>query len=546
MLDRATVLTYFRNRDRGRILSLLAAVFVLYLPFLGSPLFFDDLTFFYNGIASYYAHSGFHFELRWLPQATLGWTEMLFSNVVTHFFHLGNVLLHAGSTVLLFYLLRRLMAAATGADEKTGPAVWGAWFGALLFALHPVAVYAAGYVVQRSILMATFFALLTQIAYLRGLLTGQVRWLVLAVLCYFMAAFSKEHSILTLALLAAETWLLRPALRASSRSLWTAWAALLCVGVLVVLRVKGVFGVPYEPLAAELFKGEGVAHSSGMQPHILSALTQGGLFFKYLLLWAAPAPGWMSIDMRVPFIASLADWRGWAGMGAFLLYGAVSLGLLLKRGRVGLLGLALLYPWLQFVTEFSAIRVQEPFVLYRSYLWMPGLALLAPLLLQRWPSRHMRYALAAATVALAALAAHQLWVFSDGYRLWKQAEQALPSDKIAGADRIYFNLGQAEEGRGMLPQAVADLEHALALSPQYAPVHFELGWIYFRQGRADDAMAQFDQAIAIDPNLGSAYFGKAMILKQRHEDAQAAVMMAKACDLNAQIACLIVKGRINR
>jgi protein O-mannosyl-transferase len=546
MFDRATVLNYFRSRDRGWILALLAAVFLLYSPFLGSPLFFDDLTFFYGGIASRYAHSWFHLDLRWLPHATLGWTEMLFSNVVTHFFHLGNVLLHAGNTLLLFYLLRRLMAAATGAGERTGAVAWGAWFGALLFALHPVAVFAAGYVVQRSILMATFFALLTQLTYLRGLLTGQARWFALAVLCYFMAVFSKEHSVLTPALLAAETLLLRPGIRARARSLWVTWGALFCVGLLVALRAKGVFGVPYEPLAAELFKNEGVAHSSETQQHLLSVLTQGGLYFKYLLLWVLPAPGWTSVDMREPFIASLSDWKGWAGMAAYLLYGGVALRLLLKGGRMGLLGLALLYPWLQFLLEFSTIRVQEPFVLYRSYLWMPGLALLVPLLLQQWTSRSIRYGLAIAALALAALAAHQLWVFADGYRLWKQAEQALPNDRIAGADRIYFNLGQAEEGRGMLTQAVADLEHSLALSPQYAPVHFELGWIYLREGRDRDAMVQFDQAIAIDPNMGGAYFGKAMILKQRHEDAQAAAMMEKACDLNSQIACLIVRRRIDR
>jgi hypothetical protein len=546
MLDRATVLNYFRSRDRGWTLALLAAVFLLYAPFLGSPLFFDDLTFFYSGIASFYAHTWFDFDLRWLPHASLGWTEMLFSNVVTHFFHLGNLLLHAGNALLLFHLLRRLMTAATGADDKTGAIAWGAWFGALLFALHPVAVYAAGYVVQRSILMATFFALLTQLAYLRGLLNGQTRWLVAAVACYFMAVFSKEHSILTLALLAAETVLLRPRIRANARSLWLAWAVLAGIGLLVVLRAKGVFGVPYEPMAAELFKDEGVVAPGTAAPHALSVLTQCGLYFKYLLLWVVPNVGWMSIDMREPFLASFADWRGWAGAGAFLLYGAVAFRLLLKRGRTGLLGLALLYPWLQFVLEFSSIRVQEPFVLYRSYLWMPGLALLIPLLVTRWPVARTRYALGVAAVVLALLSVDRLWVFADGYRLWSDAARLLPAEPIAGADRIYFNLGQAEAARSMLKEAAADFERALAISPQYAPVHFELGWVYFRQGRAEDAMGQFDQAIALDPALGSAYFGKAMILKQRHEDKQAAAMMAKACDLHSQMACLVVKGRIVR
>ncbi len=543
MPDRSAVLDYFRSRDRGWTLTLLAAVCLLYAPFLGSPLFFDDLTFFYSGIAASYAHSWFAFDLRWLPNASLGWTEMRFSNLVTHFFHLGNLLLHAGNTVLLFHLLRRLTSAATGGDEKNPSIAWGSWFGALLFALHPVAVYAAGYIVQRSILMATFFALLTQLAYLRGLLTGQARWLALAAVSYFMAVFSKEHSVLTLALLAAETYLLRPQLRASARSLWLAWGALVSIAVLVILRAKGVFGVPYEPMAVQLFKDEGVANGSAT-PHVLSMLTQCGLFFKYLLLWVFPNTGWMSIDMREPFVASLSDWRGWVGAGAFLAYGGVALRLLLRRGGTGLLGLALLYPWLQFMLEFSSIRVQEPFVLYRSYLWMPGLALLVPLMMARWQFNKMRYVLGVAALALAVLAANRLWVFADNYRLWDDAARLLPNEHVAGADRIYFNRGQAEEGRGMMNEAAADFQRALAISPLYAPVHFELGWVYFRQGREQDAMDQFDEAIARDPTAGRAYFGKAMILKQRHQDEQAAAMMEKACEMHSQIACLIVKGRI--
>src|SRR5512146_1537688 len=129
---RATLLNYFRSRDRGWMLSLFAAVCLLYLPFLGSPFFFDDLTFFFRGAAEQYAHSGFNFTLRWLPYATLGWTEMAFSNVVTHFFHLGNLLLHVASVIVLFYLLRLLVGAAIP-DLKDSPAVVrGAWFGALI------------------------------------------------------------------------------------------------------------------------------------------------------------------------------------------------------------------------------------------------------------------------------------------------------------------------------------------------------------------------------------------------------------------------------
>lgn len=543
MFFRAKVLNYFRSRDRGLILSLLAAVCLLYLPFLGSLFFFDDLTFFFGGAAEQYAHSWFRFDLRWLPYATLGWTEMWFSNVVTHFFHLGNLLLHAANVIMLFYLLRLLAGTAIPDNKNPGVVVWGTWFGALIFAIHPVAVYAAGYVMQRSILMATFFALLTQFAYLRGLLTGNARWLVLAAAAYFLAVFSKEHSVMTLALLAAETVVLRSQTRASARILWLAWAAFFSIGLLIILRAKGVFGTPYEAMAADLFKQEGIVESTPML-HLLSALTQAGLFFKYLLLWVLPNPAWMAIDMREPFVSSWLSWQGWLGAIGFAAYGALGVWLLLRPRWVGLAGLALLYPWMQFVLEFSTIRVQEPFVLYRSYLWMPGLMLFIPLLLAKWPNRKTLFSLGFAALLLAPLAVNRLWVFADSYRLWNDAVLLLPNDGVPGADRILFNRGQAEEAANKWDAAIADFQRAVNISPQYAPVRFELGWANAMTGRYQDAMTQFDAAITDDPAFANAYYGKAMLLKMRHEDKQAAELMAKSCELKNAMACLIVKGHI--
>ncbi len=543
MSYRAKLSAYFGSRDRGWTLALIAAVFALYAPFLGSPFIFDDSTFFLSGVAKLYAHSLPNLGLRWLPYATLGWTEMAFSNVVTHFFHLGNLLLHAANAILLFHLLRLLAVNIMPAGYDPKALAWGAWAGALVFAIHPVAVYAVGYVVQRSILMAVMFALIMQLAYLRGLISGRWWWLALSAAAYLVAVFSKEHSVLTPALLAAETFLLRGQIRASKRALWLAWAAFCLAAPLIVMVDKGILGAPYEAMAAELFKQEGVVQS-GFTLHLLSILTQMGLFFKYLLLWVIPNPAWMSIDMREPFLPGLDAWQGWAGAAAFLLYGIIGVRLLLKSGGKGLLGLAMLYPWLQFVLEFSSIRVQETFVLYRSYLWMPGLMLVFPLLADKWRGRLPLLAGGVLVVLLGAAAVDRLWVMADPYRLWNDAVLALPNEKAAGADRIYFNRGQTEAGMGRLDDAIADFRRSLAISPQYAPVHFELGWALARLNRFDEAMAEFDKSIELDPRFPNAYFGKGLLLKMRHQGAQAAELMAKACELKHAMACLLSKGYV--
>jgi tetratricopeptide (TPR) repeat protein len=545
MSFRTKLFTYLCQRDRGWIISLLVAVFIVYLPFLGNPFIFDDFPFFKSDVVSLYATSMFHFDLRWLPYASLGWTYAIFSDVNTYFFHLGNVLIHVGNVILLFYLLRQLVGAVISERDKPNLAIWGAWLAALLFACHPVAVYATGYIIERSILLATFFALVMQLAYVRALLTGDKRWLILAVIGYFMAGFSKEHSVLMPAVLAAQHILLRRkshlSLQKADRSaLLLCWGAFLAIGLLLVLRAKGVLGAPYEPTATIMFAQQGLVASTPML-HLLSALTQAGLFFKYLLLWLLPNPAWMSVDMREHFISSLGEWQGWAGGLAFIAYGVLAFRLLLSGGGKGLVGLALLYPWLQFPVEMAGIRVQEPFVLYRSYLWMPGMMLVFPLLLLRFPGRRTALALSLGVLLLLPLAWNRLWVFGDNYRLWNDAVLLLPSEQVAGADRILYNRAYAAAGMGRWTDAVIDYEKVVALQPLVAVVQHDLGVAYANLNRYQEAIAQFDTAINLDPEYAKAYFDKGMAQKRLHQDELAMLQMKKSCELKYAMACLIVK-----
>jgi hypothetical protein len=95
-----------------------------------------------------------------------------------------------------------------------------------------------------------------------------------------------------------------------------------------------------------------------------------GLFFRYGLLWLIPNVGWMSIDLRPAFPLSLASAQAIASVLAYLGLLAASAWLVLRRSDVlGLIGLCLLFPLLMFGTEFGTVWIQDPFVLYRSYLW---------------------------------------------------------------------------------------------------------------------------------------------------------------------------------
>ncbi len=530
---------YLIARDRGLILMLLAAISLIYLPFLGSPFVFDDLGFFKGDEPEIYAYSPYIFNLRWLPYASLGWTYVIFNDLDTHMYHLGNLLLHFGNVILLFYLLREIVSAVMPNLERPASIVQGAWLGALVFACHPVAVFAVGYVIQRSILMATMFALVMQLAYIKGLLSGNKRWLLLAVVAFLLAGFSKEHSVMMPAVLLAQTLLLRHRNQLGRFELGLTWAAFFAIAILLVLSSKGVLGNAYEPTANLIFEQQGLVATTPML-HLLSALTQAGLFFKYLLLWILPNPSWMSADMREHFMTGLDEWQGWAGALAFVAYGVIAFRFLLRPQWLGLLGLAMLYPWVLFMVELVGVRVQEPFVLYRSYLWMPGLMLFFPWLVSRSPDRRTLI-----TVLLLALLIplswNRLWVFADNYRLWNEAALLLPNEKAVGADRIYFNRGQTLATQGRWLEAGQDFERAVSLSPKLPQIHKELAMAYANQGRYPEALTQLDEAIRLEPRFAVAYYFKGMVLKRLNQKELAMQQMEKSCELRYSLACLIVK-----
>lgn len=529
--------------QRNQFWLLARVIGLVYLPFLGSDFFFDDIMFF-GATAKYYAASGFQFDLRWFPYASLGWSVRIFSDVVPHFFHLGNALIHFGNVVLLFVLIRRITEAAL--PHAPRPVIaQGALLAALIFAVHPVAVYAVGYVVQRSILMATFFGLLMYWAYLRGAFSGENRWLLISVVSYFIACFSKEHSALLPVALAALAMLLREHNKLNNKALWWVWLSYLGIFMLVVLRAKGVFGSPYEAMAAQLFEQQGIVAGTPML-YLLSVMTQAGLFFKYLFLWLLPNPDWMSVDMREQFIPGLTAWQGWLGISGYIAYGAVAFRWLLRGGSKGLVGFALLYPWLLFPIEFSSIRVQEPFVLYRSYLWMPGLMLLVPLALLRFPRWRTHLAMVAVVLLLIPLSWNRLWVFADNYRMWDDAARLLKNERVAGADRIYFNRGEAEMAREKWQPAALDFERSAAISPQLEPIHYLLGVSYANSGRYEDALAQFDVALKINAKDDRVYYAKGMVLRGLGRGDEAKQQMKISCELENALACLILTGEFKR
>ena len=526
-----------------QFIFLALAVIALYGNFLSSPPVFDDLPFFQTDHPEN-PQTFFSFDLRWLPYATIEWTRALAGENLV-WLRLENMVLHIINIFLLFVFLRRLFGAVLAEETVTptnpqvsGPLAssWLAFFGALLFALHPVAVYGAAYLIQRTSLMATLFALMTWCLFLEGLIRNSQRWLLASSVTYLLAVLAKEHAIMVPAVSAALLLLLQKPSKQLLSRVWPTFVlyGLVALFILYQMKTRNILGYAYEPGGSALLSRKGIDPESA---YPLSMLTQSFLYFKYLLLWLLPNTAWMSVNMLENFATRLWSWPETAGLAGFILYPIIAIRLLLQRKKKGLLGFALLCPWLLFATELSAIRIQEVFVLYRSYLWMPGIFAALPFLFQKLPAKYASVILVAVALAFTPLTWNRLTTFSSPVLLWDDALQLASKKNYTGIGKIYLNRGVASAQQRLYPQAIQDLSEAIRLIPRNSVIYNNRATAYRESGQYAAAVKDYNIAILLNPGSYAAYFGRAKTYESLGNPIAALQDYAQSCQMGVAEAC---------
>lgn len=488
------------HQTRVSVALLLMCVAGLYGQFLWNPIIFDDLYFFMadgQGTQPVDHLVYVPLELRSLPYATLAWTKALFGLDLVYF-RLGNLLLHAATVLALYALLKYIFSVAyTGKTSESLSANQAALLAAFLFALHPMATYAVGYLVQRTIIMATMFGLLSMLVYAKGSVENKPWWLWCSVPLYYLSAYSKEHAIMLVATLCALTVLLHSDWPAKFKARWFLFAVMAGIAILVVLSRKELAGSAYEPDAKGL-----LGKDMGALAYPLSLITQCGLFFKYVLLWILPNTAWTSIDMREPFVRSLVSPYA-AAVLAYAMWGATAMWLLSKRGNKGLAGFAMLFPWVLFFSELYSVRIQEPFVLYRSYLWASAGFSVLPVVLAGANRRILILVFSVVGLTFFILSMERMATFSNPILVWEDAKKLVEGkSKALGAERIYYNLGRHQLQRDMLKSSEKNLLEAISIDPNFAQAHGALGAVYIKQGLWEKSIAEYTVASTINQKRG--------------------------------------------
>jgi tetratricopeptide (TPR) repeat protein len=509
------MLTSMNSKTRFLVfLMLVIACISLYYPWRNNPLVFDDSNILKSTALFDYAQTPFSLLPRQFPYFTLGF-ENLMSGGDIHISRYVNIALHALNAFLLFLLSHQLL---TRFASRKRACITATALG-MVFVVHPTAVYAVGYLVQRTTLFATLFLLLSALLLDQALVKRSAPRAILAGACYGLAVFSKEHALTGL-LGVLGIVLTNPSIRGTERYkivlafLLTALPAALWVASLKL----GFVGAAYEPDAHELISAAGFPDAgSRLGNWALSAALQCLFFFRYWAFWWWPNPSGMAIDIRPDFnLLSHFPWVAVGPLGFAVLVGAVTYIALsnTRKPALNLVAYGLLWAMGLFLVELSTVRFQEPVVLYRSYLWAPGFLLALAGLASLIPARVASAVGIAAVLVLFPLAWGRLGQFSSELALWQEAGQKLPQATAPGAIRIHYNIAAFQAGAGHLDAALQDYEWVISHEPGLFQGYWGRSSVHLAKNQLAEAQTDLETVIRLKPDFGMAYFQLGALFKR--------------------------------
>jgi Flp pilus assembly protein TadD len=448
------------------------------------------------------------------------WLEWRLWGMAASGYHVTNLLLHLGSAVLLWAILRDL-------------SIPGARLAALLFLVHPVNVESVAWIAQRKNTLSMFFFLLSIRWFLRGpSAEGRAPrsyWLSLA--AFILAMLSKGSVAVLPGVLLLIVW-------------WKHGR----ITIRDVIRVAPFFVVSAALTLVNIwFQSHYTTAPIRDVSLIERALGAGGIVWFYLYKALLPInlvfiyPQW---EIRA------GDVLWWLPLTAAVLVTAI---LMWQRTRP--MARALLGVWLFFglalvpVMGWTDVYFMKFSLVadHYAYIAVIGVAIgVAAGLTTLVRQRAWHWALVA---VLGVLTFRQSTLYADAERLYRATLEANPSTWLAHndlgvvvADRapdealrhfreaVRLEPGQIEPQNnlchtaahvGLLDEAVKACSATIRLDPTIAAAHNDLGGALASQGRIDAARPEFEAAVRLDPGYADAHNNLANVYATTGRDGEA-------------------------
>lgn len=427
-------------------------------------------------------------------------------------FYLTNIVIHAATCSLLWYLLILL-----GSEKRI------ALLMTLLYAMHPLFVQTVAWSPSRGDMLITLFGLISFIAFLKYVRTGKGWFLLIHVLAYALALFSKESAVLIPVLCYGWLFLFKEERRVSVKGL-------IAPGVFYLLFIAMFFYI-----RNEIVKISVPDNQIGILVMLRNARTLPELLFKFFIpvgLTPMPAFGrgstiaglviigllaWMSIRSKP------ASFRLFLfGMAWFLLftapalvyvnkYGSASCDYMEHRGYLPSVGLLIfLALWLSGRSGLKAYKYVPAFLLVLTGIF----GIYTGLYAGTYKDSVTYFDRAVKKNPASAVA----WYCRGTTRFLEREDYPGALSDFETALKLYPAFGQAYLNRGYCKEqlndnegAILDYRMAAKVAPETYEPHAALAFLFYNLGDKGLAAGQYDTAILLNPGFSVGYYHRGLL-----------------------------------
>ncbi len=405
-------------------------------------------------------------------------------------FHFVNILFHAGTSVLLFFIASRLLPESRPSPfpRMLSPAL----LIALLFAAHPVHTEAVAWIAGIMDVSFTFFFLLSLYLYMRSGAGNKVTY-TLSVASFFLSTLCKEPALTLPFILIAYDHIFGKISFRLPRHYLRYLPYLAVSGIYFALRLNALGGfVPSKtPIDLTVYQyGINILH----------------LFAQYVGKLILPVN--LSVLHGFHPLKSIFETRGLLSL--VLVSAAALFAYRMRREKAVSFSLFLLV--LPLLPAFYIRSIAGESVFAERYLYLPssGFIIILVSFLTRLklpvfsPDKILIVFFPVLIVAYSAGTLLRNATWKDSYTLWIDTVKKNPDSAAA-----HKYLGYAFYANGKTDEAIEQYAVALNLKPDDAEARLNLGAAYYGAGRIDRAIEQFQAVIRLKPAHAQAHFNLA-------------------------------------
>jgi len=400
-------------------------------------------------------------------------------------YHLFQILLHAATALLLFWILRRLL------ESLNSPlTTWLAFSLALIFAIHPAQVEAVAYVGSVGDILAAFFALLSFALLLAGIdkektaIEGHHLWGSIA--AGALGLFAKENAVMIFPIAALYLFFFTP----SPRKIFTRYIFGAAGGILLYLGIRLLIahvpfgGAPLSPIAEASFAAR--------------FLTIPAEILHYIVLFFFPS--YLSVSQHFVITSPFAI--GFWGPLALLALAGIIVGKFLKNAgaaekKIALFGIAWFFlgllPVLNIIPLYMTVAERWLYFPMAGLLITAGVGIFV--VLRGATTRTFRICLGAAVCIILLLSFRTTLRIGD----WRDGLTLFGHDiqHTANSFDLENNYGTELFRAGRFAEAEEHFARSVVLQPRWTISRNNLGASYGRKGDDVRAAEEYHASIAI-------------------------------------------------